>query len=154
MYGYPPRRSRRAILVSVAFPKWLGFLPVHPLLALAVLLIVTLAGFAGLSWSIVFAASIMLLAFFVFFAPADCRAANRNGSLCRNNAHGLMGACHLQQHKRQKAWRNLLRLGPQGWLRENMEGLFGTARQSIDTLGAVGSVVSALIALVGVVLTR
>lgn len=39
----------------------------------------------------------------LFLAPVPCCALNRDGTLCRRNAKGLMRGCHLEQHKWQNA---------------------------------------------------
>ena len=38
----------------------------------------------------------------LFAAPLPCCAINRDGTLCRRNAYGLLVGCSLQQHKWQK----------------------------------------------------
>ena len=38
----------------------------------------------------------------LFWAPAWCGAANRNGKFCINNSRGLLLGCHLRQHRWQK----------------------------------------------------
>ena len=90
--------------------------------------------------------SAVALVYFLFFAPSDCLAVTRNRKLCRNNAHGLLRSCHLQQHKRQ----NLLRFGrsPAGqtWMSEAGE-LVSTPKYALATAGAVVSLASTLIAL-------
>ncbi len=127
---------------------------VHPLVALLAQVALLLAGFAGLPWLLVLCLSVVLAVYFLAFSEADCRAVNRDKTLCRNNARGLLGACHLQQHKQQKAWRRLTHLGFKGWLSETARGALGTTRQVITTLGSIASVVSAVVAVLGYIATR
>lgn len=94
--------------------------------------------------------SVGSLIFFLFVAESDCRAITRGRSYCRNNAHGLLGACHIQQHKRQKL-RKLVpfRLGPSKlrvWWERNTVGLASSPRQLLDTAGTAFSILSAIAA--------
>ena len=77
------------------------------------------------------------------------------GSPCRNNAKGLLRACHIQPHKRQKS-RSLVYFGGErdgsrlsSWWRENRQGLWSTPRQIPDTIGAIASIGSVAATLVG-----
>jgi hypothetical protein len=45
------------------------------------------------------------LGLFLFLMPRSCRATNRDGTLCSNNALGFLGGCHWRKHKWQNAWR-------------------------------------------------
>ena len=85
--------------------------------------------------------------YFAFFAPSDCLAVNRNGTLCRDNAKGLLRSCHRQQHKRQnmlRYFRSPTKAG--GWLAKGAE-LFNTPRMLLATTGAAVSLLSGVLAL-------
>ena len=110
---------------------------------------------AGASLELIAGASVMSTRYFLWFAPADCRARTRGCLPCRNNAKGLLRACHIQQHKRQKS-RRLVYFGGErdgsrvsGWWRENRQGLWSTPRQIPDTIGAIASIGSVAATLVG-----
>lgn len=104
---------------------------------------------SDVSGRVLIAISLAALVVMVFLAPADCRAANRTRTLCRNNARGLLGSCHLQQHKRQ----NLLFAVFAGRRRKSAESAFqnkfgelwSSPRQLLDTVGAVVALGSALL---------
>ncbi|MFN8121298.1 MAG: hypothetical protein U0237_02605 [Thermoleophilia bacterium] len=118
-----------------------------------------LFGFYGLPWLVVLSICLLGGAYFLWISPADCRASIRNGQACRNNARGLLGACHLQQHKRQKlsalflSWRPAPGRRFSSWWQANTVGLFGSPRQCVDTLGSVGSVLGVLVAVVALLVT-
>jgi hypothetical protein len=93
--------------------------------------------------------SLVSLIYFLFFAPADCRAEGRQGP-CRNNAHGLLLACHIEQHKRQKLWmllpgRNFY-IRVKNWWVNLRRALWDTPRQCLDTFGTIVSILSSLAA--------
>jgi hypothetical protein len=87
--------------------------------------------------------------YFLFQAPLWCGAVTRDGTLCRNNSSGLLIGCHLRQHKWQKL---KLAIIPRAWGELN-RGLWATPRDGVTTLGGMGSAVSALAAVV-VILVR
>ena len=89
------------------------------------------------------------LAYFLFQAPLWCGAATRDGTLCRNNSSGLMIGCHLRQHKWQKLKMIVV---PKMW-RELNRGLWVTPKEGVATLSGLGSAVSALAAVI-VILVR
>jgi hypothetical protein len=101
------------------------------------------------------AISLAALVIMLFLATADCRAANRTRTLCRNNARGLLGSCHLQQHKRQ----NLLfavfaarkRKSAESALQNKFGELWSSPRQLLDTVGAVVALGSALLGIAATV---
>ncbi|MFN8108338.1 MAG: hypothetical protein U0Y82_00570 [Thermoleophilia bacterium] len=115
-------------------------------------------GFFWLPWLVVLGICLIGGAYFLLISPADCRATNRTGQACRNNARGLLGACHLQQHKRQKLRALLFSWKPApgrrftAWWQANTVGLFGSPRQCIDTLGSVGSALGVLVAVVALLI--
>ena len=53
----------------------------------------------------------MALVFFLLIIPRSCRAIKFDGTRCGNNANGLLGGCHLVNHK----WQNFWRILPLDW---------------------------------------
>jgi hypothetical protein len=100
--------------------------------------------------SVILVLSIAAVAYFLFQAPLWCGAVTRDGRLCRNNSSGLLIGCHLREHKWQK-----LRLAfiPKAW-RELNRGLWATPRDGVATLAGMGSAVSALAAVVTILVVR
>jgi hypothetical protein len=82
--------------------------------------------------------------YFLFQAPLWCGAVTRTGLLCRNNSSGLLIGCHLREHKWQKL---KLTFVPRAWGKLN-KGLWATPRDGMATLAGLGSVLSALAAVV------
>lgn len=100
-----------------------------------------------------------LLGIFLLMFPRSCRATNTDGTLCGNNAYGLLGGCHFQRHKRQNAWRIIpLRRRPVGVRADvqivrttmvvgtrpppvapNDTGLWGTPTAVVTTVGSLSS---------------
>jgi hypothetical protein len=115
-------------------------------------LVAALAGWAGLVLGkvatsiagLILVLSVAAFGYFLFQAPLWCGAITREGTLCRNNSSGLLIGCHLREHKWQK-----LRMAfiPKAW-RELNRGLWATPREGVTTLAGLGSVVSALAAVV------
>jgi hypothetical protein len=69
------------------------------------LLIIVLAAtiYGSVGPPVLLAASGVILFYFLFNVPDWCCAINRNGTLCRNNSHGiLLGCSKVRQHKWQK----------------------------------------------------
>ncbi|MEZ5408280.1 MAG: hypothetical protein R2761_09655 [Acidimicrobiales bacterium] len=85
------------------------------------------------------AGMLVLFAWFVLRAPNVCGAITKEGKPCRRNAKGLLGGCHLIEHKRQHVLQRLKATstwaGPR--LRE-------TAKSTIEILGALGSFVGGI----------
>lgn len=48
-----------------------------------------------------------LSAWFVLAAPGVCMARTRDDLRCRRNSKGILGGCHLVQHKSQSIWQRL-----------------------------------------------
>jgi hypothetical protein len=121
-------------------------------------LVAALAGWVGLvlgkvTTSIVgpvLVLSVAALGYFLFQAPLWCGAITREGTLCRNNSSGLLIGCHLREHKWQKL---KMAFVPKAW-RELNRGLWATPREGVNTLAGLGSVVSALAAVVAVLVVH
>lgn len=88
--------------------------------------------------------SVGALVYFLFQAPLWCGAVTREGTLCRNNSSGLLIGCHLREHKWQKIKMTFI---PRAW-RELNHGLWATPREGVNTLAGLGSAVSALAAVI------
>ncbi len=86
--------------------------------------------------------------YFLFQVPNWCSVINRNGTLCRENSHGLLMGCHRRQHKWQKIklafighyWR---KLGKE-IKAEPLEGV----KTATVILGLLGGLVTLAVALV------
>lgn len=57
----------------------------------------------GFNPGLVAALSVLTVLFGLFLAPVPCGAHNRDGTLCRENAKGILRGCWRQQHKWQNA---------------------------------------------------
>jgi hypothetical protein len=88
--------------------------------------------------------SLLVTAYFLFQAPVWCGAVNRDGTLCRRNASGLLLGCAYRQHKWQKLKMTIV---PHTWRQLN-RGLWASPRDGVNTLAALGGVVSAAAATV------
>ena len=94
--------------------------------------------------------SVGAVVYFLFQAPLWCGAVTREGTLCRNNSSGLLIGCHLREHKWQKL---KMAFVPKAW-RELNRGLWVTPREGVNTLAGLGSTVSALAAVVAILIVR
>jgi hypothetical protein len=94
--------------------------------------------------------SVGALVYFLFQAPLWCGAVTREGTLCRNNSSGLLIGCHLREHKWQKLKMAFI---PKAW-RELNRGLWTTPRDGVTTLGGLGSAVSALAAVIAILVVK
>jgi hypothetical protein len=94
--------------------------------------------------------SVGAVVYFLFQAPLWCGAVTRDGTLCRNNSSGLLIGCHLREHKWQKL---KMAFVPKAW-RELNRGLWATPREGVNTLAGLGSTVSALAAVVAILIVR
>jgi hypothetical protein len=99
---------------------------------------------------VVLVLSIGAVLYFLFQAPLWCGAVTREGTLCRNNSSGLLIGCHLREHKWQKLKMAFI---PKAW-RELNRGLWATPREGVNTLAGFGSAVSALAAVVAILVVR
>jgi hypothetical protein len=121
-------------------------------------LVAALAGWAGLILGkvattivgLILVLSVAALGYFLFQAPLWCGAMTREGTLCRNNSSGLLIGCHLREHKWQKL---KMAFVPKAWRQLN-RGLWVTPREGVTTLAGLGSVVSALAAVVAILIVR
>lgn len=84
----------------------------------------------------------------LFLAPMPCSARNRDGTLCRHNASGLLRGCWLEQHKWQNA-KMLLRR--QSWARFG-GSVIRSIHSSLVTLAALGGFASGMAAVVTLLL--
>jgi hypothetical protein len=90
--------------------------------------------------------SVGAVVYFLFQAPLWCGAVTRDGTLCRNNSSGVLIGCHLREHKFQKL---KMAFVPRAW-RELNRGLWATPKDGVATLSGLGSAVSALAAVVAI----
>jgi hypothetical protein len=90
--------------------------------------------------------SVAALGYFLFQAPLWCGAATREGEACRNNSSGLLIGCHLREHKWQKIKMTFV---SRRWHELN-RGLWATPRDGVTTLSGVAAAVSALAAVIGI----
>jgi hypothetical protein len=93
--------------------------------------------------------SMLAVTYFSFQAPVPCCAENRDRTFCRNNARGIIGGCHLKQHK----WQNLRMLVHRHSWTRLAHGLFRKASGNAAALGALGSLGSVFVAAVALVVT-
>lgn len=97
--------------------------------------------------AIIIALSLAVAVWTLFQAPVTCGAPVRGrGGVegCRNNAHGLLLGCWIRQHRFQKLKMLILRRQ----VRQFCAGLFTDAKSTLVTLAAIGTFISALVALV------
>ncbi len=119
-------------------------------------LILAIGGWVGLvagkflasAIAVILILSVAALGYFLFQAPLWCGAITREGTLCRNNSSGLLIGCHLREHKWQKLKMTFV---PKAW-RELNRGLWATPREGVNTLAGLGSAVSALAAVVAILI--
>jgi hypothetical protein len=95
--------------------------------------------------ALVLVLSVGAVIYFLFQAPLWC-AVTRDGTLCRNNSSGVLIGCHLREHKFQKL---KMAFVPKAW-RDLNRGLWATPGDGVTTLSGLGSVVSALAAVVAI----
>ena len=103
---------------------------------------------AGVGPAVLVVLSLAVTGYFLFQAPVWCGAVNRDGTLCRNNASGLLLGCRLRQHRWQKL---KLAIVPHRWRQLN-RGLWVSPRAGVSTAAAVAGVLSALAALTSLAL--
>ncbi|RDG34485.1 hypothetical protein DVH02_30440 [Streptomyces corynorhini] len=95
--------------------------------------------------AVVITLSVASLVWCLFQAPVTCGAPRREGGDgCRNNAKGLLLGCHIRQHR----WQKLKMLILRRQVRAFCSGLFSDGKATVVTLAGLGSVVSALVALI------
>ena len=82
------------------------------------------------------------LGYFLVQARVPCCATIRSGEYCRNNATGLLGGCHLRQHR----WQNIkMLLRRQQWT-QWASGLFRRTNGIAASLSALATAASTVIA--------
>jgi hypothetical protein len=97
--------------------------------------------------AVILVLSVGAVGYFLFQAPLWCRAETRAGAPCRNNSHGLLIGCYLREHK----WQRLkLAFYPARWRQLNGK-LWASARDCAATLGGLGSAVSAIAAVIAII---
>ena len=79
----------------------------------------------------------------LFAAPVWCGAEIRGGRSCRNNSYGLLGGCHLREHRWQR-FKSLFKLRQFG---ETFRGWFTGPQNRIATCALVASGLGTLITL-------
>jgi hypothetical protein len=87
--------------------------------------------------------SVLVTAYFAFRVPVWCGAVNRDGTLCRRNASGLLLGCGYRQHKWQKIQMAIV---PQGWRKLN-RGLWSNPTTGLATISALVSIASTVVGL-------
>ena len=114
--------------------------------AAAVILIALWANSAGPGLLLLLSAAVTF--YFLFQVPVWCCAVNRDGTLCRRNSSGVLLGCALRQHKWQR-----LRLAVVPHARRQFnEGLGATPGTRIASVSAPRGIVSALAAVVALIL--
>lgn len=103
---------------------------------------------ASAAIGVILALSVAGLAYFTFRAPLWCGAETREGLACRKNSRGLLLGCDLRQHK----WQRLKLAAHVRTWREFNGKLWASARDSAATLGGIASVVSAVAAVVALMI--
>lgn len=93
---------------------------------------------------ILIALSAATTAYFLFQAPIWCGAVNRDGTLCRKNASGILLGCSLRQHKWQKL---KMAFVPRLWSKLNA-GLWVNPGTGLATIGALLSLLSTAVGIV------
>jgi hypothetical protein len=89
-------------------------------------------------------------AYFVFGAPVWCGAMNRDDTLCRNNASGLLLGCSIRQHKYQKLKMTVV---PHAWRQLN-KGLWANPSTCLATVSTALGIISTVVALVSSLFIR
>lgn len=88
--------------------------------------------------------SAVTLLYFLFGAPVWCGAPNRNGTLCRNNASGLLLGCRrVRYHK----WLKLKLLVPRR-LPEFNKTLWASPAKCLTVVANMATIVSMLVGIV------
>jgi hypothetical protein len=124
--------------------KFWGFLALFIALVAWAALIAGEVAAASIGLFILIASALAAL-YFLFQFPAWCRAEGRLGP-CRNNSHGLLIGCYLRQHK----WQRLKMLFRVSSWRVLSGRMWARAEGKAATLGALGSAVSGLAAIIAI----
>lgn len=92
---------------------------------------------------ILIALSAVTTAYFLFGAPIWCGAENRDGTLCRRNATGILMGCSFRQHKWQKL---KMAFVPRLWTQLN-RGLWVSPTTALATVGTLLGLATSFVAL-------
>ncbi len=98
---------------------------------------------------VLLALSLVSTFYFLFRAPVWCGAVNRDETLCRKNASGLLMGCSYRQHKWQKLKGTVAR---HGWRQLN-RGLWVSPRECLTTLASIAGIISAVAAVITLMAT-
>jgi len=107
------------------------------------------AWIGGASLSLIVVLSLVSAIYLAFQAPFWCCAVNRDGTLCRKNAHGVLMGCSLRQHKWQKLKMTVV---PHSWRTLN-RGLWGSPVQGLTTLATLATIVSGITSVVALLVS-
>jgi len=88
--------------------------------------------------------AVVVVGYFLLHAPVWCCAVNRDGTLCRRNAKGLLVGCSLRQHKWQKLKLMIL---TRNWP-SIRQSLFSNAGATLGTVGLILTIVSTAVGIV------
>jgi hypothetical protein len=94
--------------------------------------------FLDVPWNYPVVAAVVITGYVALYAKSDGLAVIRGGKICRNNAKGLLRACHIQQHKRQKS----LRLWAQG---RSVNDVVASSRNAIASVGVLAANVAGFV---------
>ncbi len=93
--------------------------------------------------AVALAIALFLLFWFIYKAPTECLALNRDSQTrCRNNARGLLGGCKLKSHQRMTVSQRLKPRIDVAKLRRGRQQLSA----AVHIFGSVGSLIGGLIA--------
>jgi hypothetical protein len=105
-------------------------------LALALAIAGWVTHFVG--YAVIAIVSLLALVYFLFQAPLTCHAANRNGTRCRENSHGILLGCWRRQHK----WQNIREVFVSRKWGDIYHNLTESPRDKLGTISALLSVLS------------
>jgi hypothetical protein len=89
--------------------------------------------------------SLLALVYFLVQAPLWCMAANRDGTWCRNNSHGLLIGCNqVRQHK----WQRMRDIFVTRKWQKIIKNLTASPATILGTVGSLLSLISFVAALV------
>lgn len=93
--------------------------------------------------AVLIALSAFTTAYFLFQAPVWCGAENRDGTLCRRNASGVLMGCGYRQHKWQKL---KMAFVPRMWGKLN-RGLWTSPTTSLATASTLIALATSFVGL-------
>jgi len=135
-------KSSLAASTPLQFVAVKGFSRYWGYIALAILL--TAWWTTNVGPAVLIGLSLLVTLYFLFQAPIWCGAVNRDQTLCRRNASGLLLGCSYRQHKWQKLKMTVV---PPMWRRLN-RGLWASPTTGLATIGAVLGMVSTIAAMI------